>query len=244
MAQHSEAGRTSRRPASLPAPLSQPAPLQRHVLAEDVYEAVKAMVMDHVIEPGARMSIDGLARTLGVSPTPVREALARLESDGLVVKQALRGYSATPLLGASELADLFQLRKLLEPWAAAEAARRMDDAARQALESELETPQDMPQDMPEGPRYEAYKAFAAHDARFHNLVLAIAGNEAVRLAFERTHCHLHLFRLYYASGIGDQALREHRAIAKALLSRDPDAASAAMSDHLRASEQRLRRAAE
>ncbi len=218
-----------------------PAPLQRHVLAEDVYEAVKAMVMDHVIEPGARMSIDGIARMLGVSPTPIREALARLESDGLVVKQALRGYSTTPLLGAAELADLFQLRHLLEPWGAAQAARRMDDTARQAIEAELATSLDIPDD---ATQYEAYKALAAHDARFHDLVLALAGNEAVRAAFERTHCHLHLFRLFYASGIGGQALREHREIARALVSGDPDAASAAMSAHLQASEQRLRGAAE
>ena len=218
-----------------------PAPLQRHILAEDVYEAVKAMVMDHVIEPGGRMSIDGTARILGVSPTPIREAPARLESDGLVVKQALRGYSTTPLLGAAELADLFQLRHLLEPWGAAQAARRMDGTARQAIEAELATSLDIPDD---ATQYEAYKALAAHDARFHDLVLALAGNGAVRAAFERTHCHLHLFRLFYASGIGSQALREHREIARALVSGDPDAAAAAMTAHLHASEQRLRGAAQ
>jgi DNA-binding GntR family transcriptional regulator len=217
------------------------APLQRHVLAEDVYEAVKAMVMDHVIEPGARMSIDGIARILGVSPTPIREALARLESDGLVVKQALRGYSTTPLLGAAELADLFQLRHLLEPWGAAQAASRMNDSARQAIDAELATCLDIPDN---ATQYEAYKALAAHDARFHDLVLALAGNEAVRAAFERTHCHLHLFRLFYASGIGGEALREHHEIARALVSGDPDAAAAAMTTHLHASEQRLRGAAQ
>ncbi len=227
--------------ARLDGALAHAAPLQRHILAEDVYEAVKAMVMDHVIEPGARMSIDGTARILGVSPTPIREALARLESDGLVVKQALRGYSATPLLSAAELADLFQLRHLLEPWGAAQAARRMDGTARQAIKAELATSLDIPDD---APQYEAYKALAAHDARFHDLVLALAGNEAVRAAFERTHCHLHLFRLFYASGIGGQALREHREIAGALLSGDPDAAATAMTDHLHASEQRLRGAAQ
>src|SRR4029450_9369594 len=95
---------------------------QRQVLADDVYEAVKALVMDHVIAPGARVSIDGLARQLGVSQTPIREALARLESDGLVTKEPLRGYRAPQSLTRSEGDDLFQFRLLIEPWAASRAA--------------------------------------------------------------------------------------------------------------------------
>ena len=99
----------------------------RQVLADDVYEAVKTLVMDHVIAPGARLSIDGLTRRLGVSQTPIREALARLESDGLVTKAPLRGYSATPLLTRSEVDDLFQFRLLVEPWAAGPRADRHGD---------------------------------------------------------------------------------------------------------------------
>ena len=72
--------------------------LRRQMLADDVYEAIKTMLMDHVIRPGARISIDGLAREFQVSSTPVREALARLESEGLALKEPLKGYRATPLL--------------------------------------------------------------------------------------------------------------------------------------------------
>src|SRR5689334_11529046 len=50
--------------------------LRRQMLADDVYEAIKTMLMDHTIRPGARISIDGLARDFQVSSTPVREALA------------------------------------------------------------------------------------------------------------------------------------------------------------------------
>src|SRR5437879_675475 len=71
---------------------------QRQVLADSVYEAVKAMIMDHQIQPGERVGIDALARALQVSPTPVREALARLTADGLVTKRSLAGYRATELL--------------------------------------------------------------------------------------------------------------------------------------------------
>ncbi len=54
--------------------------LRRHVLSDETYEAIKAMVMNHEISPGARVNIDALAQHLEVSQTPVREALARLEA--------------------------------------------------------------------------------------------------------------------------------------------------------------------
>src|SRR5256885_2577031 len=134
---------------------------QRQVLADDVYEPVKALVMDHVIAPGARVSIDGLARQLGVSQTPIREALARLESDGLVTKEPLRGYSATPLLTRSEVDDLFQFRLLVEPWAAARAAETADRDDHGRIAAEIaSTPEP-----PSSDGYEAYKSLAAHDSR-------------------------------------------------------------------------------
>jgi DNA-binding GntR family transcriptional regulator len=212
-----------------------PALPQRHGLGGDVYEVLKRSIMDHVITPGARLSIDALARELGVSQTPIREALARLGSDGLVNKVALRGYSASPVITPLELEDLFGLRRLLEPWAAATAAERLEADSAAALRAEV----DSLTAVPDGTDYEVYKALAAHDARFHDLLLETAGNEAVRQAFERTHCHLHLFRLHYSTGSGLEALREHRKVAEAVLARKPATARSAMEDHLNASLQRI-----
>ena len=67
-------------------------------LADETYDAIKAKILDHGIAPGEHVGIDELARELAVSQTPIREALARLESDGLVIKIPLRGYEATDLL--------------------------------------------------------------------------------------------------------------------------------------------------
>lgn len=204
------------------------APLpRRQMLADDVHEAIKALIMDHAIEPGARVSIDGLARQLGVSPTPVREALARLESAELVVKEPLRGYRTTPLLSREELDDLYQFRLLIEPWAAARAAERVDADGRERLRAEMESC-----DAPRDDTYDAYKALTAHDTRFHLLVAELAGSAQVRRAFERTHCHLHIFRLHYDRGIGQKTLDEHRVITDAILEGDPEAAEAAMRKHL------------
>jgi DNA-binding GntR family transcriptional regulator len=98
--------------------------LRRSTLGEDVYEALKALVMEHTLAPGDRINIDALARELDVSPTPVREGLARLESDGLVRKRALVGYTVSPLLTRAEFTDMFDMRLVLEGAAARWAAQR------------------------------------------------------------------------------------------------------------------------
>jgi DNA-binding GntR family transcriptional regulator len=201
--------------------------LRRQMLADDVYEAIKTMLMDHVIRPGARISIDGLAREFQVSSTPVRESLARLESEGLADKEPLKGYRATPLLTLEEFDDLYQFRRLLEPWAARHAAELIDDTGSLRLEAELSTAVE-----PTSVDYAGYKSLTAHDKRFHSLIAGLSGSEQVRLAFERTHCHLHIFRLHYDRDTGPEVLVEHRQIVEAITSGDPIAAEDAMNRHI------------
>lgn len=200
---------------------------RRQMLADDVYEAIKTMLMDHVIRPGARISIDGLAREFQVSSTPVREALARLESEGLADKEPLKGYRATPLLTLAEFDDLYRFRRLLEPWAARRAAELIDDTGRTRLTAELATAVE-----PTSVDYAGYKSLTAHDSRFHTLIAELSGSDQVRLAFQRTHCHLHIFRLHYDRDTGPEVLAEHRHIVEAISSGDPDAAEQSMIHHL------------
>jgi DNA-binding GntR family transcriptional regulator len=226
--------------ADLPAPEAvAPRPIrlpERHLLADDVYETVKAMLMDHAIAPKARLSIDGLARQLQVSQTPIREALARLESEGLVTKEPMRGYSATSLLDRRSLEDLYELRLLLEPWAAGRANRLLTDDGVARLEAELAT---CPV-APEGTDYHAYRLITAHDARFHDLVAELSCSAQVRAAFQRTHAHLHLFRLSYQQNLGSHALHEHHEIVQAIAAGSPRDAERTMRAHLVTARDRLR----
>src|SRR5690606_8264981 len=64
--------------------------VSRSVLADQIYNALLQWLMDGRLQPGDRVSIDGMAREFNVSPTPVREALARLESTGMVAREAMR----------------------------------------------------------------------------------------------------------------------------------------------------------
>ena len=75
-------------------------------LSDTVYDALRGWIMDRVLAPDSKLNIDRLAETMGVSATPVREALARLESEGLVIKEPRRGYLSTPLLSRAEMPEL------------------------------------------------------------------------------------------------------------------------------------------
>lgn len=201
----------------------------RQVLSDSVYEDIKAKIMDHEIAPGARVGIEALARSLDVSPTPVREALARLESDGLVVKRSLSGYRATELLTRQGVEELFEMRLLLEPRAAALAARNADENQLDAIEATLEAMQAHPG--PGGP-YPSYRDFAALDQRFHDTVADAAHRPLLADAVERLHSHLHVFRLSGIQDAGDPTLDEHERVVRAILRRRPDRAAEAMAEHL------------
>lgn len=204
-------------------------------LTDDTYEAVKAMLMDGVIAPGGRISIDGLARAFSVSQTPIREALARLESDGLTRSEPNRGYFATELPTREEFVATYELRLRLEPWAAARAAERRDPSAVAALRGCL----DEIGELPFAGGWSDYRWLTQHDQRFHRLVHDASGNVALGPLFTRMHAHLQNFRLYYGSGIGTQAVNEHVEVVAAIAAADPDAAGAAMVTHLEAARDRL-----
>jgi DNA-binding GntR family transcriptional regulator len=193
----------------------------RVTLADGVYESVKALIMNHALAPGDRVTIDALARQLGVSPTPVREALARLESDGLVRKRPLAGYTTTPLLTRAEFDELFEMRLLLEP----AAARRAAGAGLGAADTDLLRKE---ADLPDPP----------HDARFHNLVAELAGNHLLYESLVRLHAQLHLHRLVYPVAQYGISAAEHHRVVDAIAAGDPAAAEAAMRAHLTAARQR------
>ncbi|CAN7165101.1 GntR family transcriptional regulator [Arthrobacter sp. LjRoot78] len=205
----------------------------------DVYASMRASILEGEIAPGTRINIDAVSRSLGVSQTPVREVLQRLEGDNLVVYNPGKGYSTTPLLDLAELRSLFEFRLLVEPWAARSAAvdRLANPAA--ALEKEIKafrgamkSEGDLRQDL------------VAHDTRFHDTILAAAGNTVVRHAFAQTHCHLHTFRLYPADVDGAITVAEHSAVREAIHACRPEQAEAAMAEHIRNSFTRFAQAFE
>jgi DNA-binding GntR family transcriptional regulator len=215
-----------------------PSGLRREVLADGVYEAVKGLIMDRHIQPGAKINMDALARDLEVSPTPVREALARLEADGLVTKRALAGYTAAPLLDAAGLAELFELRRLLEPAAARWAAEVIDKPAASALVAMVTEIRNITRSL-RGEDYQAYRLLVAHDTEFHEAIAAATGRQLLVQTMRRLHPHTQIYRLFYRHDVGRETITEHAAIARCLQRHDPDGAEEAMTAHLQSAHRRF-----
>ncbi len=200
----------------------------------DVYGYIRARILDLRIPPESKISIDALARELDVSQTPVREALHQLEGDHLVVKTQGKGYHTTSLLGFSELRELFEFRLLVEPWAAREAASNRLSNPGRVLAAELDA---FTEGSVQGtdPRHQ----LILHDTAFHEHILEAGRNQFAHQAFQATHCHLHLFRLYPADWTGAQTIPEHQAIQEAIRDCEPDRAEEAMYNHLTGAYQRF-----
>ena len=207
----------------------------RVMLGDEVYVVLQQAIMDGTIPPDERLNAGELARRFTVSPTPVREALAKLESDGLVEKHPLKGYRTTDLLAEQELIDLFELRLLLEPGSAARAAERRQSGDSAGLRAEIELARSAIG------QPDAYSVLSQHDVRLHDKVFRAARNETVRLAYARTHCHLHTFRLAYTGSYVADTVDEHAAVADAIIAGEPVAAEAAMRRHIEQSRGRLLR---
>ncbi len=202
-----------------------------------VYTALRMPIVDGEIAPGTRINIDAVARDLGVSQTPVREALQRLEADDLLVYTPGRGYRTTPMLDLAGLRSVFEFRLLVEPWAARTAASDRLANPATALDEEIGSFERVAH-----AGGDVRQQMLTHDTRFHDMILAAAGNEVVRHAYSQTHCHLHVFRLYPVDVDGALTITEHRTIWEAVKAGDPNAAEEAMAEHIRNSYQRSARA--
>ena len=195
-------------------------------LSDQVYRALRSNVSNGQMLPGARLQEVQLAEHLGVSRTPVREALTRLASEGLVTAEG-RSF-AVPELALADVDDTYEMRSLLEPEALRRAAVGAPDArTRAAIVQALA-------EAISADRSGDAVAFAAANARFRSAWLALVPNlrlvRAVELYADHVQ-HLRSLTLNDAK-VRKIVLRGMRAIARALASADGDAAAVAMREHL------------
>jgi DNA-binding GntR family transcriptional regulator len=201
-------------------------------LADNVYDVLLGQLMSLQIQPGERLTMDNLSRELGVSQTPLREALGRLEANGLVIKTHLVGYRAAPQLSREQFEQLFEFRLLLEPAAAGRAADLLDEEKSKRL-------QQIARSMSSPAPGSHYRDFAAGDGEFHDYIASISGNPLIRESLARLHTHIHIFRLYSHAKVTQQAIDEHRKIVEAICERDPVKAAKAMRAHIEKSRKRV-----
>jgi len=202
----------------------------RQVLADHVYDELMIAFVDGRLEADQPLNIDALARDLEVSQTPIREALARLESTGLVIRAALKGYRVAPLFSSDEIVELMDARDLLEPENAFRTCTRSSEDLVQRLQATItELDRSLTEDDGTGisPYWQA-------DERFHRLVAEAAGNRFLLAAYNALGGQVQRFRLFGGIGVSDagSAIAEHGTILEAFRAGDPAAARAQMHAHI------------
>lgn len=211
---------------------------RRNVLADDVYDILRDGLITRRIAPGSRLNLDQLARELHVSNTPVRQALARLESEGLVTKEAYRGFAASRLLDSRTIIELYEYRLMVEPPTAARAAQRRTDEGAADLEEmcDSKTVKKLLKAPP------AESELPQRDVGFHLCIARHAMNRVVVENLDQTLTRMQLYSGYSQSGAPAEAWEEHRLIAEAIRAKNPDEAAQAMRAHLTAGLARIRAA--
>jgi DNA-binding GntR family transcriptional regulator len=236
----------------MPAVSERTSPLKRaaHASLVDIaYESMIEAIFDRVIEPGGRVGIDASAARLGMSITPVREALARMAPQGLVLQDANRGYTVAPLLSPAQFHALFAARRVLEVESL--RVRTQDHTSVERIRDPAVVPdgdivaiEGLSTRMVEaehGSSYRHFAEFSRLDRDFHQAVVALGGNSFLVDAWCGLNFHLHVSRLYTGKGVIDyaHALREHERIVVALKRRQPAGLVTAVTAHIERAERRL-----
>jgi DNA-binding GntR family transcriptional regulator len=205
-------------------------------LVDEVYARIRADIMSLKIPPDTRITVDNLVRELGVSQTPIREALSMLEATGLVTKRYFIGYCTAPKLNRKQFEELHEIRLLIEPYAAARATERMSDEEMNQLDAFASGMR------PKGAAETraSYDLFADLDSELHERIALGSGNALIAESLARLHTHLHIFRLRFHNRIAAQSHDEHAQLIAAMQARDVKGAEAAMRSHLKNSFDRFR----
>jgi DNA-binding GntR family transcriptional regulator len=193
--------------------------------SEFVFAALRDAIWDGRFAPGERIPEEEIARSLGVSRTPVREALRRLQERGMLSVGAGRSLVVAEL-SRQQVLELYAMREILEGSAARFAARHADETEIDVLHhllGELEKRGDNP------------RMLVSLNRRFHRAICEAAHNRYLIATLDGMHdalalLHSNTFRLPSRRSESDV---EHRRIVVAIERRDPDEAEAAARDHVR-----------
>lgn len=202
-------------------------------LPDRLYAVLKHRILTCVLQPGARIVEKEICAEMTVSRTPLREAINRLALEGLVVLTPYRGYAVAPMsLKAFE--ELCEVRRIIEPDAAALAASRASGHQIAALRAEAEltyTP-----GLPE-----TYEGYLRANSRFHRTLVRCSGNSLLE-AMVTSALDRHQRPLYLGLDVGVDAAAatsEHLQLVDALERHDAAGARALMVEHVSHAEVRI-----
>ncbi len=208
------------------------------VAVPDLVDRVEAQLTRAIVEgrlpPGARVVEAELARKMGVSRAPVREAARRLERQGVLVARPRHGF-AVRTITVQEIDDLMEVRISLELTAVALTCRKASDAGLARLATQAEA---MVRQAPTLPQHDRI----ATDLGFHTAISALSGNAHLHRIFGQTQTEMQMIIALIDAVYSDPegVARSHLPVLTALLRRDEEAACAAMRLHLEDSWRQVR----
>jgi DNA-binding GntR family transcriptional regulator len=210
-------------PSSL---LSGVAPIAYRTIAEQIAGSVREAIAHGRIPPAARLLEASLAREMGTSRAPVREALSQLEREGLVVKEPNRGARVVDVTEHT-VREVASLRGLLEGYAASLAAERLDPMDFQALETILT-------DMDRAAGQGEFARLVELDYRFHAFICRASGHQVLYEAWSAMGGKIRLFLSTTNLAYRDlkAIVRGHREVLEALRARDRSRARRVLEEHL------------
>jgi len=205
-------------------------PIRHRRITDEVYASLRAAILGRDFAPGQRIDVDALQRQLGVSRTPLKDALNRLAMEGLVRVVPRQGTFVAEL-GAEEIAEVCDVRCVLELYAVEQGIMRMTPEQLTRLRAHFEALRETR--TPDGGCSD-HLAFVCHDHDFHRVIVEASGNQKLRELYETLNVHIQMARVYYldADKRIDQVCQEHERILAAYEARDLAAAKEAVATHL------------
>ena len=179
--------------------------------AEGAYQRLKPMILDNLLPPGTQMLEAEIALQLGLSRTPVREAMLRLQQDGLVAITPRHGMRVLPI-SAADMRDIYDVLESLEPTAAELVARReLPDSALRPLEAACEA-------MEAALTAEDRARWAAADEDFHLTLATLCGNQRLAAMVMQVWDQSHRARMFTLNlrPLPARSTQEHRAMLLAI----------------------------
>ena len=196
-------------------------------LGSRAYQELKRTILEGRVAPGEKLNEVELARALGISRTPVREAINRLGKEGLVEIFPQRGAFVVQF-SEKDIFELFLIRENLEGLAARLAADRITDSSLARLESCVHGFKEPFSD-------KDIQRYAREDFRFHQSIVTLSDARRLIQLVSSLHDHIRIFRLT-TRGVSDRmksSLAEHRFIIEALRKKDPEESEERMRQHIR-----------
>ncbi|MCS7337332.1 MAG: GntR family transcriptional regulator [Verrucomicrobiae bacterium] len=207
-------------------------------MSEKTYHYLRKKLLAGEIHPGSRLDYKKIAEELNISVTPVREAMGKLASEGLI-ELVPRAGAVVRKLGRQEAEELYGVREAIETYAAAKAAAKIANGQLQQLERLLDNMHRIISEAPTDPTSvltgEKLAEFLEADLAFHMTIIEAAGN--TRLAKLAADGHI-LSRIFGTERFGhsrellEEAEDHHAAIFEALKKRDAAGAARMVSEHI------------